>query len=233
MLSEFDADADRLAVLSQCTENFDIGDPDAEWPNNILSRKLIVYGSGRIARLGQPVRHYVDPDELALCQQLAAEVANVMAGVEVGMGSEAGDPFRPFYIAANADDGAPEAIDEALIRSMFAGTIFPPATITVEPLAEAGRWWQEVEEDACELEGEELQAYLRPWRAMIQWFAARPELKAQAFIRIGDFDALHALELKRRYPKGTEMPGCVLPRLAVGLTRSGSLVGLFGYSVQT
>ena len=50
MLSEFDADAGRLAVLSQCTENFDIGDPDAEWPNNILSRKLIVYGSGRIAR---------------------------------------------------------------------------------------------------------------------------------------------------------------------------------------
>jgi hypothetical protein len=54
-----------------------------------------------------------------------------------------------------------------------------------------------------------------------------------AFIRIGDFDALHALESKRCYPKGTEMPGSVLPRLAVGLTRSGSLVGLFGYSVQT
>ena len=61
-----------------------------------------------------------------------------MAGVEVSMGSEAGDPFRPFYIVANANDRAPEAIDEALIRSMFAGTIFPPAAITVEPLAEAG-----------------------------------------------------------------------------------------------
>src|SRR5262249_61680725 len=106
MLSEFDADADRLAVLSQCTENFDIGDPDAEWPNNILSRKLIVYGSGRIARLGQPVRHYVDPDELALCQQLAAEVADVMAGVEVGGGSEGRDPVRARSMADQADGGA-------------------------------------------------------------------------------------------------------------------------------
>jgi len=197
MLRQFDPDAGLLAVLRQCTENYDIGDPDAEWPNNILSRKLVVYGSGRIARESEPVRHNVDPEELALCQRLAAAAADVMAGVEVGMGSEVGDPFRPFYIAANADDRAPEAIDEALIRSMFAGTIFPPATITVEPLAEAGRWWQEVEEDACEFEGEELAAYLRPWGAMIQWFGARPELKAQAFIRIGDFDALHALASKR------------------------------------
>jgi hypothetical protein len=148
MLRQFDPDAGRLAVLRQCTENYDIGDPGAEWQNNILSRKLVVYGSGRIAREGEPARHNVDPEELALCRRLAAEAADVMAGVEVGMGSEAGDPFRPFYIAANADDLAPEAIDEALIRSMFAGTIFPPATITVEPLAEAGRWWQEVEGDA-------------------------------------------------------------------------------------
>ena len=35
------------------------------------------------------------------------------------------------------------------------------------------------------------------------------------------------------YPPGTEITGCVLPRLALGLTAQGSLVGLFGYSVQT
>jgi hypothetical protein len=115
---------------------------------------------------------------------------------------------------------------------MFGGTIFPPATITVEPLAEEGRWWQEVEQDADALDDEEREAHLRPWRAVIRWFGARAELKDSAFVRIGDYEALHALD-QRTYPKGTEITGCVLPRLAVGLTRAGSLVGVFGYSVQT
>ncbi len=88
-----------------------------------------------------------------------------MAGVDIGMGSESCDPFRAFYIAANADDPVPEAIDEALIRSRFGGTIFPSATITVEPLAEAGRWWEEVEADAGDSSREEHEEHLPLLRA--------------------------------------------------------------------
>jgi hypothetical protein len=231
-ITHFDPDPDRFALLRECTENYDVGNSESEWPNNILSRKTVVYGCGRIARKGDPVRHNVEPEELALCRRLSSEAAELMAGVDVGMGSESGDPFRAFYIAANADDPVPESIDEALIRSKFGGTIFPAATITVEPLAESGKWWEEVEADASDSNREEREEHLRPWRGLIHWFGARPELKDSAFIRIGEYDKLNDLD-RGSYPEGTEIPGSVLPRLAVGLTTSGSLVGLFGYSVQT
>jgi hypothetical protein len=227
-ITHFEPDPTRFEVVRLCTEHFDVGDPDAEWPNNILSRRTVVYGSGAIARRGDPVRHAVDPDELALCRRLAAEAAAVMAGVEVGMGSESGDTFHEFFIAGNAVEPAPGRIDEQLVRSRFGGTIFPLATITVEPLAEAGVWWSEVESDGAESE----EVYFKPWRAMIRWFRERPEFVDCAFVRIGDSRALWAIP-REEWPEGTECTGSSLPRMAVGLTRGGSLVGLFGHSVQT
>jgi hypothetical protein len=67
---------------------------------------------------------------------------------------------------------------------------------------------------------------------MINWFQSRSEFLATVFVRIGDPLALGDLP-REEWPEGTETTGCVLPRLALGLTRGGSLVGLFGYSVQT
>ena len=85
-ITHFDPDSDRLALLRECTENYDVGDSESEWPNNILSRKTVVYGSGRIAREGDPVRHTVEPEELALCSRLSSEAEELMAGVDIGMG---------------------------------------------------------------------------------------------------------------------------------------------------
>jgi hypothetical protein len=247
MITHFDPDPDRLAVLRPCIESGACGDPDAVWPNNILARDAVVYGSGVIARSGQPVRHNVDPGELALCRRLAAEARARMRGVAVGMGSEGVDEFQEFFVAANADDPIPHRIDEGLIRSRLGGTIFPPATITVEPLTEVGRWWKWVEDDAASRsEGgdtgpedryEEYRArftedYLRPWRALTAWFRGQPELMDSAFVMIGDYDALHALS-RGEYPRGTVTVPCALPRLALGVTKQGSLAGLFGFVVQT
>jgi hypothetical protein len=53
-----------------------------------------------------------------------------------------------------------------------------------------------------------------------------------AFVRIGNNRELWNLP-RERWPEGTELTGCVFPRLALGLTRHGSLAGLFGYSVKT
>lgn len=227
-LTHFEPDVDRLTVIHECMEHYDVGAPDAEWPNNIISRRAVVYGNGVIARRDDPVRHAVDPDELALCRRLSEEAAGVMAGVDVGMGSESGDPFRGFFVAANVDEPVPTAITEELIRAKFGGTIFPPVTITVEALDESGVWWSEVESDGSE---SGLEYYL-PWRAMIRWFRDRFEFVDTSFVRIG-----HNLDLwklpRESWPDGTEITGCVLPRLALGLTRGGSLVGLFGYSVMT
>lgn len=228
MITHFDPDIERLAVIAECMQNYDVGDPNAEWPNNLLSCCTVVYSSGAIARAGSPTRRAVEADELALCRRLAAEAAEVMAGVDVGMGSDAGDPFRGFFIAGTAGEPTPTRIDEALIRSRFGGTIFPPATITVEALAEAGVWWGEVETDGSGGGPD----YLMPWRGMIRWFREQPEFVDNAFVRIGDKQALWDLP-RQAWPEGTEITGCILPRLALGLTPGGSLVGLFGPCVQS
>ena len=148
------------------------------------------------------------------------------------MGSESGDPFRPFFVAANADEAPAERIDEALIRRIFGGTVFPTATITVEPLAESGVWWSELTayyEDSPDETGE---AALRAWRALIPRFRDNPAYVDSAFVRIGDSDALQGLDASEM-PPGTEIAGCVLPRLVIGLTRRGSVAGVFGHCVQS
>jgi hypothetical protein len=238
-IHEFAPDDERRAVIAECTESYDVGSPQAEWPNNLISNKVIVYGSGRVARAGETVRHAVDPAELALCRRLAAEAAALMKGTEVGMGSEDSNEFRPFYVVANKDEPAPARITGDFVRKLFGGTIFPPATITVEPLAERGKWWSEVmadftgeDEDEDEDEEGDSAGGLDAWRKMIAWFKGRAEFRDAAFVRIGDFKALHQLK-RDRLPPGTEVVGCVLPRLAIGLTRAGSVAGVFGHSVQT
>jgi hypothetical protein len=233
LINHFDPDPVRLKPLRECMESYGSDSPDAEWPNNILSRKAVAYGSGVIAREGAPVRHNVASEELALCKRLSGEACALMAGVRVGMGSQADDGFYEFFIAANADDPAPAKIDEPLIWSKFGGTIFPLATIEVEPLEEAGVWWSEVLYDVSEASPSERETHLRIWRGLIQWFRERTELKAAAFVRIGEYEALNSLNVKTNSPPGTELAGSVLPRLVLGLTKGGSLVGLFGHSVQT
>jgi hypothetical protein len=180
-ITHFEPDAERLAVIRECMEHYEVGSPEAEWPNNIISRQAVVYGSGRITRHGESVRHAVDPDELGLCRRLSAEAAEVMTGVDVGMGSESSDRFRGFFVVSNVDEPAPASVDEHLIRSRFSGTIFPFATISVEPLAEAGLWWSEVQSDGRESD----ERYFIPWRAMIRWFRNKPEFIDSAFVRIG------------------------------------------------
>jgi hypothetical protein len=226
----FELDPDKLAIIQECMENYGVGSPEAEWANNIISRKAIVYQSGVIAREGSPVRHSVDRVELALCENLADTVEKLMAGVEAGMGSEASTHFRRFYIAANVDESIPSIINEELIRSKFGETIFPLATITIEPLIEAGIWWTEVVSDGAESGIE----YFEAWKAMMVWFRSHSAFVDSAFVRIGDRKALWELDMEKvNLPVGTELTGCVLPRLALGLTHKGSLVGLFGYSLQT
>ena len=233
LLIDFPPDDDRRAVIAECIETYDVGSPQDEWPNNLISTKAVVYASGRIARAGQSVRHAVDPAELALCRRLAAAAAGVMADAPVGMGSEDENFFRPFYVAANKGDAPTARITEQLIRDLFGGTIFPPATITVEPLAESGAWWREVMADyEDEDDDEERAQVLRPWRELIAWFRNTPEFRDTAFVRIGDYTALHELE-PDQLPPGTEIVGCVLPRLAIGLTAAGSVAGVFGHTVQT
>ena len=150
-------------------------------------------------------------------------------GFEVGMGSESSDEFHGFFIAGSVIESAPLSIDEELIRSRFGGTIFPPSTISVEPLTEGTEWWTEVEDfysDPGDVDD------LVPWRSMIHWFHERPEFTSTAFVQIGDQRAFWKLP-EDQWPPGTKTTGFDFPKLALGLTPGGSLIGLFGYTVHT
>lgn len=220
-------DPERLSIVRECMENYEVGEAEAEWPNNILSRRTVVYRDGTIARDGDAVSTQIDGDELALCRRLAEEAAELMRGVSVGMGSQADTAFYPFFIAGGRSSPPVAAIDEPLMRTCFGGTIFPQATITAEPFSEETVWWNEVL-----LDGEESgEAYFIPWTGMIDWFSNHSAFTAAAFVRIGDPLLLAALP-DEASPDGTVIAGCVLPRLALGLTRNGSLVGLFGTVVS-
>jgi hypothetical protein len=109
-----------------------------EWIGDTLSYKPVVYGSGRIARAGDPVRHNVDPDELARCRSLAAEAQSLRPP---DLPSEGDFEWYQFFIAANLDDPAPERIDEAVVRERFGGTILPIIQILISPIREGSLWW--------------------------------------------------------------------------------------------
>ncbi|MFO0958912.1 MAG: hypothetical protein U0800_16035, partial [Isosphaeraceae bacterium] len=112
----------------------------------------------------------------------------------------------------------------------FGGTIFPPATIEVEPLSEDAAWWLAVAE--CLSEDASGEDDIEGWKKLLRWFRERPEFTETAFVSIGDCGKLRRLD-KGQYPPGTELTGSSLPRLMLGLTNNGSLAGVFGYVVQT
>ena len=194
----------------------------------------MVYGSGVISREGEAVKHNIDPTELENCRTLAHDAKAIMDDISVGMGSESDDSFFPFFICINADADKPDQITAELIRDRFGGTIFPPATINVEPLAESGTWWDDVAFDIDAKDDDEADAdeTLLAWRQLMAWFNQSEAVHSPVFVHIGDLGALYDVE-PADFPEGTEMTGSVLPRLAIGLTHQGSIVGIFGYIVQT
>ncbi len=225
------ASSSRLAPLRECMEGYGAGsDPEADWPNNILSRKTVVYESGVIARQGDPIRHHVDPEEFERCRELARGAHRAAKQIEYGLDTEGEFSFHPFFITANIGDRVPRRITAAFIRAKFGGTIFPPATITVEPLTEKAPWFVNMVKsyEGDEEAGEE---DLKHWRALMRWFRGRTEFKDRAFVQIGDYKDSRLDE--SAFPPGTDMVGGVFPVLALGLTTNGSLAGVCGHVVQT
>ena len=106
---------ERLKILSECMQNYDVGADTDEWPNNIISRFTSVYNDGSISKHNIPLQHEIDSDELKLCQKLSAEITNIMANVEVGMGSNSGDYFQDFYIM-HSHNSASQKITPQLIQ---------------------------------------------------------------------------------------------------------------------
>jgi hypothetical protein len=234
-LREFRRLPGQFSMFAPCIDDHGIAadyeiDDSAEWPNNMMSRRTVVYENGVIAREGDQVLLNVDPVELALCQRISGEAKAVWDTSVSATGAEGGFyPTFPFFIASNVDALVPSGIDEAAIKRAFGGTLFPLATITVEPLQEQGVWWAERLVSAASEDADESDKYLRPWRALIKYFQEKPELSAASFVRIGEYGFSPTAPDESSWPPGTVMPPPLLPRLAVGLTKQGSLVGLISF----
>lgn len=214
-------DKKKRQILEECCDDYGVGDAvEGEWPNNILSRKLVVYRTGHIGKKGAPIHINVDPDELARCERLAAALATVAAGRDCGIGSESDYPLRGFFLCANRDEPVPAAITPDLIRARFNATILPPSSITVEPLDENSSWWRNVSQNNQDFE---------QWRDFLTLFDEYEELHGACAVEIGQYDEIPEDEL----PEGTEMNPPCFPRMFLALTEAGSLVGLFGLIVQT
>lgn len=237
-ITHFQPESERLKPFEKHMEFCpnENGIDDMEWGPRAFSHKMLVYGNGAIGRTGETLSHKVDPDELELCKKLAREVCSIMQNTIVGMGSEACDPFYEFFIVANVGEPIPEKIDASLIIKKFNGTLHPllEKNIYVEPLEEKGMWWDKV---TGYYDGEDDPEELKPWPKMIEWFHNQKEFKDCAFVSIGESseltEAFYQAEDEDSIPPGTDGPPCELPRLPLGLTKNGSLIGLFGIAIHT
>jgi hypothetical protein len=157
--------------------------------------------------------------------------------------SEGSSGLIPFFITANRHTPVPDRLTPEVVRAAFGGTIYPQAQIIVEALEVGNPGWVQiadsedgelhlvpgVESHYTREQLEELRKDTRSrweervnrWRSVLEWFRTRSELRGGAFVLIGE-DRLSQTNF-----------GCVFPRLVLGVTKAGSLVGVCGYAVHT
>jgi hypothetical protein len=205
-------------------DDYDEPADKGRWPFNVLARDAVVYSCGAIALPDAPVRHRHRAAELDLCRRLAAEAAGLMEWVELVRSSSLNSYLGPFFMAANEDAPVVEAITPDEIRRAFGETIYPPAQIRVELLREGEPWWQDIVAHYPDTMAEQREQALERWRALLRWFQGRPELAEPSFVVIGE-EWLPDWEDQENF-------GCTFPRLLVGRSQAGSLVGVAGQVVQ-
>jgi hypothetical protein len=208
-----------------------------EWNHACIHPDTVAYSCGRLFRSGRPNEHDHDPDEITRCGALASQAAELIEGVSINLSESESIPVA-FFITANRNDPVRERLTPDVIRDFFNGTIYPEARVVVDALGEGGVGWEafavsdEPEEDLpahireelaplMEMDRRNREERARRWRALMSWFEAQEEITAGAFVLVG-----HGM-------LGESNFGCVFPRLVVGLTRAGSLVGVCGHAVQT
>uniref|UniRef100_A0AC34FI68 DUF3293 domain-containing protein n=1 Tax=Panagrolaimus sp. ES5 TaxID=591445 RepID=A0AC34FI68_9BILA len=211
-------------LFVDCQNDYHVAkDPSAEWPNNSISKKAIFnFDDGYFGENKTPI----SKEEIELCQKLSHKASEIFGDGELGLGSEGGEPLVPFWIVAVKEDKEiAKKITVDLIRERFQGSIFPPSIITIFPLTEKTNKFR----NQIKIDYEGSREALNPWEKTIQWFQEQPDFIDTAMVYIGEDTAGD----EKNWPKGTEMSPSCLPRLMLGLTKNGSLTGIFGYVVYT
>ena len=226
-MQNFDISLSKMTPLRPMADSYSVGDSKAEWPNNVLSNLTEVYEDGKIGKHPTPVVHNVCPEELEHCRRLSMKAAQV-AEMAILL-SETDCHWAPFFVTTNIEDRSPSGLTPDLIKEMFAGNIFPGTTVWVDSLSGSGPWREEIFEEEDEYANSE---YLEAWKSLLAWFNSHPGILSPAYVRIGDDRSMGKIP-ETDYPPGTEMTGSCFPRLILGLTRQGSVVGLVGHVVLT
>jgi len=186
-----------------------------EWPLNLISSRAVIYSCGRLGRAGEAIDHAHDGEELTLCRRLAREAAALWTGKVIAFSDEGSHYFTPFFATALIGDEVPTHVSEEHVRTAFGGSMRPDSRYLIEPLVEAGNWW--------DFAGGEEGAPLVPlWRSTIAWFN-RAELHGACFVQVS-----------AGYGQWTGgVPASILPILVLALTERGSLVGMYSCVVWT
>jgi hypothetical protein len=162
-----------------------------------------------------------------------------MKGIEINQ-SEGTSYLEPFFITANRGETVPATVIQDFIRLAFNDSIYPPAKISIAALKDEGETWEafavtkrdhkmpaippELQEQvgkAVEARQKKVDMRAQKWRELFKWYAAHKEFRDARFVMIGE------------NPLSKTNFGCAFPRLVVGLTDAGSLVGICGHSIQT
>lgn len=219
-----------MSLFKDCMDHFGADEPMGEWEQNVISNLLVIYGDGMISKKDTPTSHRVSSRELELCKSVSQELAANCTS-ELGMGSEASDNFKPFYMTAQMGtsdtNDVPTEITAELIRTKFADTIFPFTKVVVEPLVPEGKWW-----DSATGGSDEDSDYVVSWKNMIELFTEHPDLHSPVFVQIGFYEGNDYSE-EEGCPPGFLSEGYILPRMPLALTSRGSIVGLFGTVTNT
>jgi hypothetical protein len=216
LIKDCKLDPARLGVLAECMQ----GDPqEGEWPEQLLSAQTVAYSCGILARRQDAVVHAHDPQELQLCQRLAGEVAQIMKDVLIGGNDEGDHTLDPFYVPANCGDAVPQRIDEKAFRTAMRGVVHPKAKLTFEAFAKTSGWWTTISKVNPDLasDPDELKR-VGQWGQLFDWFVNNKELHGPVYIGFEETDGA---------------PATAYPKLWVGLTAAGSLVGVLTCVVWT
>lgn len=226
----------RLEPLKECMQ---LAGPDEsidEWQHSIIHPETIAYDCGHLCLPGNTVKHHHDPSEISLCKQLAKSAKRIIGQTEVGC-SESFSRFKQFYIVANQGNHVPINLTKEYLRQAFNGVIYPEAEIVIQPFKRGNACWEEfVAESSLEIALRNLEGYdkiiekvkkehekcLRTWNSLHQWIKAQDTLLDASFVMIGT----------DKPPSETNY-ACAFPRLFLGMTQQGSLVGICSHAVHT
>lgn len=204
-----------LELIAALQPSFDDGDGGAEnsdydpddprrigWPHNIISLDTVATPTGILHLHSSPMDHTPIPGELEHCRTLAKAVVDALGSLRP-FGGDHPTQFHTFYLVAGQGDPIPNRLSADWVRAAFNDTIYPDTPIEVIPF------------DTTTITDEHPE-----WSDFIRWLSTQDDLKQTAYIEIG-YDTCQ----EPNY-------AAVFPRLVLGLTKNGSLVGACGTIVQ-